>query len=187
MQDELQAERERGVAAAKSAIEAETRQSLDRIKSEIADLTLQATEVVLRTKLDDARVQAPDRRGAVRRRLLQADERLTMADAAALPFAEALYEAALRPTVSSRQPRSRRVRGGRSTMRPTFARPRQPGLSGRREAPRARDSMTAGGDPLVAQLPERPRSRTAAWICSSTPPRRSPSATGASSASSQFP
>ena len=52
MQDELQAERERGVAAAKSAIEAETRQSLDRIKSEIADLTLQATEVVLRTKLD---------------------------------------------------------------------------------------------------------------------------------------
>jgi F-type H+-transporting ATPase subunit b len=52
MQEELQAERERGVAAAKSAIEAETRQSLDRIKSEIADLTLQATEVVLRTKLD---------------------------------------------------------------------------------------------------------------------------------------
>ncbi len=52
MHDELQAERERGVAAAKSAIEAETRQSLDRIKSEIADLTLQATEVVLRTKLD---------------------------------------------------------------------------------------------------------------------------------------
>jgi F-type H+-transporting ATPase subunit b len=52
MQEELQAERERGVAAAKSAIEAETRQSLDRIKSEIADLTLQATEAVLRTKLD---------------------------------------------------------------------------------------------------------------------------------------
>ena len=47
MQEELQAERERGVAAAKSAIEAETRQSLDRIKSEIADLTLQATEAVL--------------------------------------------------------------------------------------------------------------------------------------------
>jgi F-type H+-transporting ATPase subunit b len=54
MQEELQAERERGVAAAKSAIEAETRQSLDRIKSEIADLTLQATEAVLRTKLDAA-------------------------------------------------------------------------------------------------------------------------------------
>jgi F-type H+-transporting ATPase subunit b len=54
MQDELQAERERGVAAAKAAIDAETRQSIDRIKSEIADLTLQATEAVLRTKLDDA-------------------------------------------------------------------------------------------------------------------------------------
>ena len=52
LQVELQAERERGVAAAKSAIAAETRQSLDRIKSEIADLTLQATEAVLRTKLD---------------------------------------------------------------------------------------------------------------------------------------
>ncbi len=52
MQDELQAERERGVAAAKSAIAAETRQSLDRIKSEIAELTMQATEAVLRTKLD---------------------------------------------------------------------------------------------------------------------------------------
>jgi F-type H+-transporting ATPase subunit b len=53
MQEELQAERERGVAAAKSAIAAETRQSLERIKSEIADLTLQATEIVLRTKLDE--------------------------------------------------------------------------------------------------------------------------------------
>ena len=53
MQEELQAERERGVAAAKSAIAAETRQSLERIKSEIADLTLQATENVLRTKLDE--------------------------------------------------------------------------------------------------------------------------------------
>ena len=52
MHEELQAERERGVAAAKAAIDAETRQSIDRIKSEIADLTLQATEAVLRTKLD---------------------------------------------------------------------------------------------------------------------------------------
>lgn len=52
MHEELQTERERGVAAAKSAIEAETRQSLDRIKAAIADLTLQATEAVLRSKLD---------------------------------------------------------------------------------------------------------------------------------------
>jgi F-type H+-transporting ATPase subunit b len=54
MQEELAAERERGVAAARAAIEAETRQALDRIKSEIAELTLQATEVVLGTKLDAA-------------------------------------------------------------------------------------------------------------------------------------
>jgi F-type H+-transporting ATPase subunit b len=54
MQAELQAEREKGVEAAKAAIAAETRQSLDRIKSEIATLTLQATESVLRAKLDDA-------------------------------------------------------------------------------------------------------------------------------------
>ncbi len=54
MQSELQAERERGVEAARSAIAAETRQALDRIKTEIADLTLQATAAVLRTKLDDA-------------------------------------------------------------------------------------------------------------------------------------
>jgi F-type H+-transporting ATPase subunit b len=54
MQEELAAERERGVAAARAAIEAETRQALDRIKSEIAELTLLATEVVLGTKLDAA-------------------------------------------------------------------------------------------------------------------------------------
>ncbi len=54
MQEELQAERERGVAAAKSAIAAEVRQSLEHIKAEIADLTLEATEAVLRTKLDAA-------------------------------------------------------------------------------------------------------------------------------------
>ena len=74
MHDELQAERERGVAAAKSAIEAETRQSLDRIKSEIADLTLQATEVVLRTKLDADESKRLIDEALVRRRLLQADD-----------------------------------------------------------------------------------------------------------------
>ena len=41
------------VLRAKAAIVAETRQSLDRIKSEIATLTLLATESVLRAKLDD--------------------------------------------------------------------------------------------------------------------------------------
>ena len=141
MHDELQAERERGVAAAKSAIEAETRQSLDRIKSEIADLTLQATEAVLPHQARRRRVQAPDRRGAVRCRLLQADERLTMADAAALPFAEAPVRGCAqgRPPRCG-QPRSRRrAHGDRRRTRPG-AIPPQPGLPGRREAagPRAR-------------------------------------------------
>jgi len=49
---ELAAERERGIAAAQQAIAAETQQSLDRIKSEIADLTLLATEKVLGHALD---------------------------------------------------------------------------------------------------------------------------------------
>ncbi|MEY4226821.1 MAG: synthase subunit [Actinomycetota bacterium] len=50
---ELSAERERGIAAAQQAIAAETQQSLDRIKQEIADLTLLATEKVLGRALDD--------------------------------------------------------------------------------------------------------------------------------------
>jgi F-type H+-transporting ATPase subunit b len=54
MQEELAAERERGIVQAQTAIQAETRQSLDRIKSEIAALTMQATETVLGKKLDDA-------------------------------------------------------------------------------------------------------------------------------------
>jgi F-type H+-transporting ATPase subunit b len=54
MQEDLATERERGVAAAQAAIQAETRQSLDRIRAEIAALTLQATEAVLAKKLDDA-------------------------------------------------------------------------------------------------------------------------------------
>lgn len=50
---ELSQERERGIAAAQQAIAAETQQSLDRIKQEIADLTLLATEKVLGRALDD--------------------------------------------------------------------------------------------------------------------------------------
>jgi len=53
LSEELAAERERGIAAAQQAIAAETQQSLDRIKSEIADLTLLATEKVLRHALDE--------------------------------------------------------------------------------------------------------------------------------------
>lgn len=54
MQEELAAERERGLAQAQAAIQAETRQSLERIKSEVADLTLLATERVLGRALDAA-------------------------------------------------------------------------------------------------------------------------------------
>ncbi len=52
--EEIAAERERGIASAQAAIEAETRQALDRIKNEIADLTLLATERVLGRTLDEA-------------------------------------------------------------------------------------------------------------------------------------
>ena len=51
--EELAAERERGIAAAQQAIAAETAQSLDRVKAEIADLTLLATEKVLGRALDE--------------------------------------------------------------------------------------------------------------------------------------
>ena len=51
--EEMAAERERGIAAAQQAIAAETQQSLDRIKMEIADLTLLATEKVLGHALDE--------------------------------------------------------------------------------------------------------------------------------------
>ncbi len=50
--DELAVERERGIAAAQQAIAAETQQSLERIKEEIADLTILATEKVLGHALD---------------------------------------------------------------------------------------------------------------------------------------
>ena len=54
LHDELVAERERGIAQAQSAIQAETRQSLDRIKREIAELTVAATERLLARRLDEA-------------------------------------------------------------------------------------------------------------------------------------
>jgi len=55
------------------AIAAETRQAIDQIKNEVADLTLLATEKVVGRALDrPAEAAAPDRRGARRGRLLQA-------------------------------------------------------------------------------------------------------------------
>ena len=44
----------RDVAAAKAAIAAETRQAIDQIKNQVADLTLLATEKVVGRALDEA-------------------------------------------------------------------------------------------------------------------------------------
>jgi len=54
LQEDINAERERGIAQAQAAIQAETRQALDRIKREIADLTIVTTERVLKRKLDES-------------------------------------------------------------------------------------------------------------------------------------
>ena len=54
MREEAAAQREREIAAAKAAIEAETRQAIDQIKNEVADLTLLATEKVVGRALDEA-------------------------------------------------------------------------------------------------------------------------------------
>jgi F-type H+-transporting ATPase subunit b len=47
LREELQAAREKGLAEAQASIQAETRQALDQIKNEVADLTLLATEKVV--------------------------------------------------------------------------------------------------------------------------------------------
>jgi len=54
MRDEATAQRERDVAAAKAAIAAETRQAIDEIRNQVADLTLLATEKVVGRALDEA-------------------------------------------------------------------------------------------------------------------------------------
>ena len=51
---EGRAKREELVAAARKDIETETRRSLERIRNEVADLTVLATEKVTRKSLDDA-------------------------------------------------------------------------------------------------------------------------------------
>jgi len=52
--EELRLEKERGIAQVQEAIAAETRQALDQIKNEVADLTLLATEKVVGRALDAA-------------------------------------------------------------------------------------------------------------------------------------
>jgi F-type H+-transporting ATPase subunit b len=54
LHDDLAAERERGIVQVQTAIQAETRQALDRIKREIADLAVLTTERVLGRVLDEA-------------------------------------------------------------------------------------------------------------------------------------
>src|SRR3954449_8340262 len=54
MREEATAQRERDVAAAKAAIAAETRQSIEEIKNQVADLPLLATEKVVGRALDAA-------------------------------------------------------------------------------------------------------------------------------------
>jgi F-type H+-transporting ATPase subunit b len=53
MREEATAQREREIATAKAAIEAETRQSIEQIKNQVADLTLLATEKVVGRALDE--------------------------------------------------------------------------------------------------------------------------------------
>ncbi len=54
MREEATAQRERDIASAKSAIAAETRQSIDQIKAQVAELTMIATEKVVGRALDQA-------------------------------------------------------------------------------------------------------------------------------------
>ena len=54
MREEANQQRERDLAAARAAIQAETRQALDQIKNEVAELTVLATEKVVGRNLDEA-------------------------------------------------------------------------------------------------------------------------------------
>ena len=55
--EELRLEKERGIVQVQEAIAAETRQALDQIKNEVADLTLLATEKVVGRALDQKEQQ----------------------------------------------------------------------------------------------------------------------------------
>jgi F-type H+-transporting ATPase subunit b len=54
MREEATAQRERDIAAARAAIAAETRQAIEEIKNQVADLTLMATEKVVGRALSEA-------------------------------------------------------------------------------------------------------------------------------------
>jgi F-type H+-transporting ATPase subunit b len=55
--EELRLEKERGIVQVQEAVAAETRQALDQIKNEVADLTLLATEKVIGRALDEREQQ----------------------------------------------------------------------------------------------------------------------------------
>ena len=70
--EEGKEKREELLAAARRDIEAETRRSLERIRKEVADLTVLTTEKVARKSLDADDQQAAGRRGPGRGRLHRA-------------------------------------------------------------------------------------------------------------------
>jgi F-type H+-transporting ATPase subunit b len=55
--EELRVEKERGIVQVQEAVAAETRQALDQIKNEVADLTLLATEKVIGRARDEKEQQ----------------------------------------------------------------------------------------------------------------------------------
>ena len=55
MRDETEAERQRRLEETRREIAAETGRALERIRSEVADLTLEATSIVVGRKLDSDR------------------------------------------------------------------------------------------------------------------------------------
>ena len=83
-------------------IQTETRRAIQEIRSEVADLTVLATEKVTRKSLDRGRPEAPRRRGAVgaglrrprRRRPAQRRRELTRVEEIASVYARSLFEVA---------------------------------------------------------------------------------------------
>ena len=93
---ELEEDRQRRLEETTRQIEAETARGLEVIRSEVADLTVIATQKVTGKVLDARGPQAPDRRGDRRARLLRTAARepeLAVA-VVARTYARALFEAA---------------------------------------------------------------------------------------------
>ena len=136
MREEATAQRERDVAAAKAAIAAETRQAIDQIKNQVADLTLLATEKVVGRALDEA-----EGRRLVEEALAEVD--FTAARRGVATMAQArgrtgLRHGAGRGGAGRRPPARGRARPGRDRRRRVrepraLRRPLQPGVPARRQ------------------------------------------------------